>query len=165
MTRGQVARRLGKSVATVRRMEGSQLHPRRDAGGVLRFNPAEVDRVARAIQDGRRGALSSASFRTDGFESDDDEILDPEEIEHRERMKRAEAESNAAAEARRAERLRLDREEELRAAAETLELQRRATRQLTDLSRLIESCSPRELRILSRDPEFSALLKALSRDE
>src|SRR5437762_382841 len=115
MTRGQVARRLGKSVATVRRMEGSQLHPRRDAGGVLRFNPAEVERVARAMRQGNLSTLSSASFRTDGFESDD-EILDPEEIEHRERMKRADAESNAAAEMRRAERLRLDREQQFRAA-------------------------------------------------
>src|SRR5436190_6464805 len=113
MTRGQVARRLGKSVATVRRMEGSQLHPRRDAGGVLRFNPAEVERVARAMRQGNLSTLSSASFRTDGFESDDDdEILDPAEIEHRERMRRAEAESDAAAEARRVDRLRLEQEHE-----------------------------------------------------
>lgn len=165
MTRGQVARRLGKSVATVRRLEGSLLHPRRDASGVLRFNPTEVDRVARGMRQGNlRPPLSS--FRTDEFESDndEDEALDPEEIEHRAKLQRYEAETNAAAEARRAERLRLEQEEERRRAAETLELQRYATRQLSDLSRLLETCSPRELRMLSRDPELSALLKALARD-
>lgn len=162
-----MARRLGKSVTTVRRLEGSLLHPRRDASGVLRFNPVEVDRVAQAMRRGELGPLSSSRFRTDEVESDnddDDEILDREEIEHRERMKRAEAESNAASEARRAERLRRDREQELCAMAETLEVQRLATHQLMELSLLLESCSPRELRFLSRDPELSALLKALSRD-
>ena len=46
LTRMQVARRLGKSLATVRRLEGSVLHPRRDANGIHRFNPAEVEHVA-----------------------------------------------------------------------------------------------------------------------
>lgn len=47
LTRAQVAERLGKSIATVRRMEGTELHPRRDAAGIHRFSPAEVDAVAR----------------------------------------------------------------------------------------------------------------------
>jgi hypothetical protein len=46
LTRGQVAKRLGKSVATVRRLEGRELHPRRDTKGVLRFDPEEVEAVA-----------------------------------------------------------------------------------------------------------------------
>ena len=45
LTRGQVARRLGKSIATVRRMEGNQLHPARDAHGVLRFAAEDVERL------------------------------------------------------------------------------------------------------------------------
>jgi hypothetical protein len=47
MTRGQVARRLGKSLATVRRMEGVQLHPWLDEHGIHRFGRAEVETVAR----------------------------------------------------------------------------------------------------------------------
>lgn len=42
LTRSQVARRLGRSLATVRRLEGKELHPERDARGVHRFDPLEV---------------------------------------------------------------------------------------------------------------------------
>jgi hypothetical protein len=45
----QVARRLGKSVATVRRLEGAQLHPYVDASGVHRFDVREVERLARRL--------------------------------------------------------------------------------------------------------------------
>jgi hypothetical protein len=45
LTRAQVAKRLGKSIATVRRMEGTALHPWRDEAGVHRFHPSEVDDV------------------------------------------------------------------------------------------------------------------------
>lgn len=48
LTRSGVAKRLGKSIATVRRMENVELHPVRDARGVLRFAEDEVDRVARS---------------------------------------------------------------------------------------------------------------------
>jgi hypothetical protein len=47
LTRAQVAARLGKSIATIRRMEGTDLHPRKDANGVHRFSPVEVAAVAR----------------------------------------------------------------------------------------------------------------------
>ena len=40
------ARRLGVSVATIRRYEGSRLHPRQGEDGVWRFNPEEVDALA-----------------------------------------------------------------------------------------------------------------------
>src|SRR4051812_35685490 len=49
LTRSQVARRLGKSVATVRRIEGILLAPARDRRGVYRFDPADVDDLARDI--------------------------------------------------------------------------------------------------------------------
>lgn len=53
MTRKQVAVRLGKSLATVRRIEGVLLHPTRDARGVHRFDETEVETLARQVKDGR----------------------------------------------------------------------------------------------------------------
>jgi len=47
LTRSGVAKRLGKSLATVRRMEGVELHPTRDERGVHHFDPEEVEAVAR----------------------------------------------------------------------------------------------------------------------
>ena len=52
MTRQQVAQRLGKSLATVRRIEGTLLHPTRDARGQYRFDDSEVEDVARRIESG-----------------------------------------------------------------------------------------------------------------
>lgn len=49
LTRGGVAKRLGKSIATVRRMEGVELHPVRDERGVHRFDPDEVEQIANAL--------------------------------------------------------------------------------------------------------------------
>jgi hypothetical protein len=48
LTRGQVARRLDVSIATVRRLEGTVLHPRTDEDGVRLFEAQEVERVALA---------------------------------------------------------------------------------------------------------------------
>ena len=53
MTRKQVALRLGKSVATVRRIEGVLLYPTRDVRGVHRFDVSEVDALARRVKSGR----------------------------------------------------------------------------------------------------------------
>ena len=41
--RAQVAKRLGKSVATVRRLEGVELFPTLDEDGTRHFDPAEVE--------------------------------------------------------------------------------------------------------------------------
>lgn len=46
LTRAGVAKRLGKSIATVRRIEGVELHPTSDERGVHHFDPDEVDAVA-----------------------------------------------------------------------------------------------------------------------
>ena len=46
LTRAAVARRLGVSVPTVRRMEGRVLHPERGEGRVRYFDEAEVDALA-----------------------------------------------------------------------------------------------------------------------
>jgi len=52
MTRRQVAKRLGKSLATVRRLEGNRLHPVRDVRGVHHFDPDEVEALAQDVLDG-----------------------------------------------------------------------------------------------------------------
>lgn len=58
LTRSQVARRIGRSLATVRRLEGKELHPRPDARGVNRFDPGEVDALAdRLMETGSVPAL------------------------------------------------------------------------------------------------------------
>ena len=48
LTRSQVARRLGKSVATVRRLERSVLQPKRGRAGTWLFDPDAVERLARS---------------------------------------------------------------------------------------------------------------------
>jgi Helix-turn-helix domain len=53
MTRQQVAKRLGRSVATVRRLEGGRLRPTQDSRGVHQFDPDEVDALARDVESGR----------------------------------------------------------------------------------------------------------------
>lgn len=58
MTRKQVGRRLGKSIATVRRIEGVLLHPVRDERGIHRFDPDEVEALALDV-DHRVVSLSS----------------------------------------------------------------------------------------------------------
>lgn len=45
LSRSQVAKRLGKSVATVRRLEGHVLFPVRDRRGIYRFEQWEVERL------------------------------------------------------------------------------------------------------------------------
>jgi hypothetical protein len=52
MTRQQVAKRLGKSLATVRRLEGVRLRPTQDSRGVHHFDPDEVEALARDIDSG-----------------------------------------------------------------------------------------------------------------
>jgi len=52
MTRQQVAKRLGKSLATVRRLEGVKLRAVQDARGVHHFDPDEVEALAREIDAG-----------------------------------------------------------------------------------------------------------------
>jgi hypothetical protein len=47
LTRAEVARRLGKSIATVRRLEYRVLHPARDERGVFRFDEADVEHARR----------------------------------------------------------------------------------------------------------------------
>lgn len=50
LTRSKVARRIGRSIATVRKMEGHSLHPVQGLNGVHIFDEDEVERVARRIR-------------------------------------------------------------------------------------------------------------------
>ena len=52
LTRAAVAKVLGRSIATVRRLEGHELFPRRDWKGVFRFDESEVAAVARRLRAG-----------------------------------------------------------------------------------------------------------------
>jgi hypothetical protein len=74
LTRAQVAARLGKSIATVRRMEGTALHPRKDANGVHRFCPMEVTAVARAPRTRGWPAGASLARANDGNDEAVDEL-------------------------------------------------------------------------------------------
>jgi len=67
LTRGDVAEALGCSIPTVRRMEGTTLHPTEDAKGVNRFDPLEVihlvhDRSARAVDPSKVGERDARVF-------------------------------------------------------------------------------------------------------
>jgi hypothetical protein len=48
LTRSDVARRLGVTITTIRRFEGTSLHPRVGPDGIRLFTPDEVEHLARS---------------------------------------------------------------------------------------------------------------------
>ena len=50
LTRDDVAKRLGVSISTVRRLEGTRLHPLIDGKSVRRFKASDVERLARELE-------------------------------------------------------------------------------------------------------------------
>lgn len=60
-TRSHVAKRLGVSIATVRRMEGRDLHPTLDQRGIRYFAVAEIETLL-----GRRGRSSEQRLNDEG---------------------------------------------------------------------------------------------------
>src|SRR5688572_29614470 len=50
LTRDDVAKRLGVSISTVRRLEGTRLHPSIDANGARRFKASDVERLAKELE-------------------------------------------------------------------------------------------------------------------
>lgn len=50
LTRDDVAKRLGVSISTVRRLEGTRLHPLIDDKSVRRFKASDVERVAKELE-------------------------------------------------------------------------------------------------------------------
>jgi hypothetical protein len=72
LTRGQVAKRIGKSVSSVRRMEFTTLNPVADERGIFRFDADEVEGLAKQLEGTaspeRRAAPSRATkARKDGL--------------------------------------------------------------------------------------------------
>jgi hypothetical protein len=64
VTRAGVAKRLGLSIASVRRMEGRELHPWTDERGVHQFDANEVEQLARGVR-ARSGNEENAPFADD----------------------------------------------------------------------------------------------------
>ena len=176
ITRGEVAKLLGKSVATVRRMEGSELHPTVDTKGVNRFAPDDVARVAAQKQKSSR--TTTRSSRTEWF--DDELKLRKENDEYWARRKEqrerefAEWESGEGERRRAAEQWQRDRQAKAieesertreetarRASAERASRDSRGLRtQAAELLGGIDGMSERQLRRAARDGE---LLDSLDR--
>lgn len=161
LTRGQVAKRLGKSVATVRRLEGRELHPRRDAKGVLRFDPDEVEAVAQGtVGDSTRSDWLEDELATrehhDPTAGTPSDKLIMTGVDFEERVRAAAAKLVHDEFSRRdQERLRRDAE---RAARERAEAHAAGL----EVVALLESCTESELAALADDPEFSVLLDELA---
>jgi len=66
MTRGEVAERLGVSISTVRRYEGTQLHPTVDEHGVRWFTQVEVTTFAAKLANERGDKASHMAGVTSG---------------------------------------------------------------------------------------------------
>ena len=54
LTRDDVAKRLGVSISTVRRLEGTRLHPSIDDKSVRRFKASDVERLAKELESEQR---------------------------------------------------------------------------------------------------------------
>jgi transcriptional regulator with XRE-family HTH domain len=67
LTRADVARRLGISRSSVRRLEGGELHPELGADGIWRFDPAELRSsvtATRSVRPSARPAVQVTSGTT-----------------------------------------------------------------------------------------------------
>jgi DNA-binding transcriptional MerR regulator len=59
LTRDDVAKRLGVSISTVRRLEGTRLHPAIDDKSVRRFKASDVERLAKELEAEQRSPRNS----------------------------------------------------------------------------------------------------------
>lgn len=122
MTRQQVAKRLGRSVATVRRLEGNRLHARQDARGVHYFDPDEVEALARDIDQGEI-TLWQELGPTSGARATHNVARDCERctyLEEQIRTLRGQLDDQRATHLRELDDLRADHYREARELAETL---------------------------------------------
>ena len=156
LTRSGVARRLGKSIATVRRMEGVELHPTRDERGVHRFDPDEVERIARDRAARAYGApelaqrakyLETLRGEREAEEADAEEERWWQEFRARQEAWRQEHEAREHAQRIREEQEAAVRERQ-RLNQENAELKATMRGQILDL---LGSCSTRELKALGTD--------------
>jgi hypothetical protein len=168
LTRGQVARRLGKSIATVRRMEGNELHPARDERGVLRFTAEEVEHVVSSRAGEARCAVTPprrSSWLDDELENRDEQTIkvsvasepgDDEQSQNLDERVRQAAAEMVRRDSEERERLEADRsrEQHERDVVELLVAQ-------TEFLSLLDACSPREREALLDDPHFADILDEL----
>jgi len=160
MRRAQVAKRIGKSVATVRRLEGMELFPTMDEDGTHRFDPAEVE--AFAARTDRNTRSQSSWLRAELARRAEEEAEDRDHAARLERQ-RVDTEAfhrNLAEQRAREQRTREERERRALAEARA-ELE--AVRH--DLALEVASASPRDLRRIGSDPAFMRTMEDLFGDE
>ena len=161
LTRSQVAKRLGRSIATVRRMEGHELFPTKDERGVHRFDAEEVAKVARC------GGVRARSTER-GAPEERDEILElrREQAEEQsfvdwQRELAARRQRLADQQQERSERERV-RELEADKARQRAELEEQELAQVCEsLLSELESLTPRQLASLGEE-HFEELTELLS---
>lgn len=166
LTRSGVAKRLGKSIATVRRMEGVELHPTRGSNGVHLFDPDEVDAAARGETLDRSHRVSDLAAR--GYVDDGDETYGAQaEAENRVASLEVELSRQRRAHAAEIEHLREQAlERESRVAADRAEAMRSARAQTerdtvaAAVNAFVASLTDREFAQLGEDglEELAALL-------
>ena len=160
LKRSHVAKRLGRSLATVRRLEGVELHPIIDEDGVHLFDEAEVDEVAMR---GRRDPSDDGSAASPTKHAPSAWLRaelarrareDDEDREHTARLQAQRAELEALDRQRAEERDRRQRirETEERRAHAAARARLDAIRE--DVALLLADASPRELRRIARDPRL-----------
>ena len=151
-----MAKRLGKSVATVRRLEGVELFPTLDEDGTHQFDPAEVELLAARMDRGLRS--HSPWLRAELARRAEEEA---DEREHAALLARQRAEADAlhgSLAERRAHEER-DQREHQRRALEQARAQLESVRQ--DLALEVARASPRDLRGLANDRAFMRTLEDL----
>ncbi len=184
LTRAGVAKRLGKCVATVRRMEGVELHPTKNHRGVNLFDPDEVEEVARSKpspspyrmqdltargiveQDDRRELKARHNAQIEEYEEQLEDVhVELERTQQQVRRIQEEAERDRKIrqeEAERDRKVREDKEETQRRHEEAL-LRRRDEVAKGQLRDILESLDARQLRSLPRD-DLEDLYEALIED-
>jgi hypothetical protein len=157
MTRTDVARKLRKSVATVRRWEGVELHPTVDANGVHLFDEAEVEALAKRLYGGssNSGSEPPRSYPMSPWLKGELRLRaeeDAEEREHAARLALQEAELETFRRQREEEQERVRRTHEHEEQARLARAAARVEAVRRDVERELAGASRRELRRIARDP-------------
>lgn len=148
LTRSGVAKRLGKSIATVRRMEGVEFHPTLGSDGVRLFDPDEVEGVASGRPGPSPHRIADLTARR---------ILNPDDVPPGTENRIAELESELARErTAHAESLAWLRQEAARR-------EKHAADEARELAALLDSLTDHDLAALDDDDldELAALLDAV----
>ena len=171
LKRSHVAKRLGRSLATVRRLEGVELHPIIDGDGVHLFDETEVDAVAARVQrvssDNGSVALPNTHAPSAWLKAELARRAreDDEDREHAARLQAQRAELEALDRQRAEERDRLQRirENEEKRAHAAAQAHLDSIRE--DVALLLADASPRELRRIARDPGLMEDLERILGEE